>query len=107
MVKKEVILNGIVVGEVEATGDNEKDLQAVRAFLKEKGLHQEVSENDAMHGQANSFAETANNIYKKDLRRSPYKGSSSAPFVVNATFSIEIYLKLSIMHMVIRFVDTL
>lgn len=93
MAKKEVILNGIVVGEVEATGNIERDLQAIRALLKEKGLHKEVSENDAMYGQANSFAETANNIYGKDLKHSPYKGSSSAPFVVNATFSIEIYLK--------------
>jgi hypothetical protein len=44
MAKKEVILNGIVVGEVEATGNIERDLQAIRAFLKEKGLHKEVSE---------------------------------------------------------------
>jgi len=66
MVKKEIILNGIVVGEYEATGDMEKDFHAVRAFLKEKGLHKKVSENDAMYGQANSFAETANSIYKKN-----------------------------------------
>jgi hypothetical protein len=91
--KKAVLLNGIVVGEVEATGDMETDLQAIQNFLKEKGLHREISTDDAMHGQANSFAEVANGLYKRDLKESPYKGSSLAPFVVNAVFSIEIYLK--------------
>jgi hypothetical protein len=46
-----------------------------------------------MFGQANAFAQTANLLYQRDLRKSPYKGSSMAPFVVNAAFSIEFYLK--------------
>lgn len=93
MTKKEVLLNGFVVGEVEATGDFEKDAQIVRDFLREKGLDRDISIDDSMQGQANSFAEVANDLYRRDLKYSPYKGSSTAPFVVNAVLSIEIYLK--------------
>jgi hypothetical protein len=46
-----------------------------------------------MFAQENSFAKTANNIYSKSLRKSPYEGPAVAPFVVNACFAIEIYLK--------------
>lgn len=90
---KRIICNGVVVGEIEATGDYENDVIATRNFLKEKGLHKNVSTNDAMFRQANSFAEAAMNIYKKDFAQSPYNVLSAAPFVVNATFCIEIYLK--------------
>ena len=86
-------MNGLIIGEVEATGDFEKDAQAVRDFIKEQGLDREISTDDSMHGQANSFAEVANDIYRRDLKNPPYKGSSAAPFVVNAVLSIEIYLK--------------
>jgi hypothetical protein len=93
MAKKEVLMNGIVVGEVEATGDIETDAKTVQDFLREKGLRREISTDDAMHGQANSFAEVANDLYRRHLKKSPYNGSSVAPFVVNAVFSIELYLK--------------
>lgn len=93
MVKKDIILNGIIVGSYDATDDNEKDMEAVREFLKEKGLHKEVTKNDAMYGQANAFAEVANGLYKRDLKNPPFKGSSVPTFEVNASFSIELYLK--------------
>ena len=93
MVKKDILLNGVIVGSHETTGDNKKDAEAVQAFLKEKGLYKKVSKNDAMFGQANSFAAVAISIYKKDLKNSPYKGGSVAPFVVNAVLGTELYLK--------------
>ena len=93
MAKKEVLMNGIVVGEVEATGDMEADAKTVRDFLREKGLLRDISTDDAMHGQANSFAGVANDLYKKHLKESPYDGRFVAPFVVNAVFSVELYLK--------------
>lgn len=93
MVKKDILLNGILVGSYEAAGDNQKDAEAAMEILNKKGLLKEVTENDAMYGQANSFAEVANSIYNNGLKKSPYKGSSTAPFVVNAAFSIELYLK--------------
>ena len=86
-------MNGIIVGSYDATDDNEKDMEAVREFLKEKGLHKEVTKNDAMYGQANAFAEVASGLYKRDLKNPPFKGSSVPTFVVNASFSIELYLK--------------
>jgi len=91
--KRKILLNGIIVGEHDSTGDAEEDILAIRKYLQEKGLWKEVSRNDSMFGQANSFAETANLLYRKNLRNSPYNGSAVAPFIVNASFSIEIYLK--------------
>ena len=91
--RKQIVLNGIVVGEHDSTGNYDEDIIAIRAYLKERGLWNEVSVNDSMFGQANSFAETANLLYRTGLRRSPFKGSVLSPFVVNAAFSIEIYLK--------------
>lgn len=93
MVKKRLLVNGIDVGEVEASGDTDADAQRIMDFLKEKGLHREISKDDAMHGQANSFARVAIDLYKRDLKKSPFQGHSVAPFVVNAVLSIEIYLK--------------
>ena len=44
-------------------------------------------------GQANAFAEVSNGLYKRDLKNPPFKGSSVPTFEVNASFSIELYLK--------------
>jgi hypothetical protein len=90
---KTVLLNGIIVGEVTSTGDVEKDTQAVRHFLKEKGLHKDTTLFQAMFNQAVAFATTSAYLYERDLRRLPRKGVSIVPFVVNAAFSIELYLK--------------
>jgi hypothetical protein len=40
----EVILNGVLIGYVETTGDIEKDQQIVMDFIKQKGLYVEPSE---------------------------------------------------------------
>jgi hypothetical protein len=90
---KTILLNGIAVGEVTSTGDCERDVHAVREFLKSKGLHKEVSLFQAIFNQAIAFANTSAYLYERDLRRSPRKGVSATPFVVNAAFSIELYLK--------------
>lgn len=90
---KTILLNGIAVGEVISTGDTVKDAEAVRNFLKAKGLHKEVSLFQAMFNQALAFANTSAYLYDRDLRNVPRKGFSASPFVVNAAFSIELYLK--------------
>jgi hypothetical protein len=46
-----------------------------------------------MFRQGNSFASVAIGLYEKGLKKSPYDGKSICPFIVNATFSIELYLK--------------
>ena len=91
--KKTVYVNGIVVGDVEATGDVEKDVELIRNFLKAKGLHREVTMAQAMFRQALSFCTTAAHLYKQDLRNAPRNVPSVVPFVVNSAFSIELYLK--------------
>lgn len=90
---KTILLNGIAVGEVVSTGDTEKDAEAVRDFLKAKGLHKEVSLFQAIFNQALAFANTSAYLYERDLRKSPRKSFTASPFVVNAAFSIELYLK--------------
>ncbi|SDI25340.1 HEPN domain-containing protein [Pseudomonas benzenivorans] len=90
---KTVLLNGISVGEVVSTGDTERDSEAVRQFLKSKGLHKETSQFQAVFNQALAFANTSAYLYERDLRCSPRNGVSLVPFVVNAAFSIELYLK--------------
>jgi hypothetical protein len=90
---KTILLNGVAVGEVMSTGDMEQDAESVRQFLKGKGLHKEVTQFQAVLNQALAFANTSAYLYERDLRRPPRKGFSAAPFVVNASFSIELYLK--------------
>ena len=91
--KKKLYVNGIIVGEVEATGDVQKDLEVARDILKSMGLHKEVTLTQAMFRQALSFSTTAAYIHKRDLLTTPANGLSIAPFVVNSAFSIELYLK--------------
>jgi hypothetical protein len=89
----ELVLNGVVVGEVEVTGDSDTDAALALQFLKDKGLYKKPDPLKAMFGQALSFATTASYIRNKDLLRSPWNGLSVAPFIVNSAFSIELYLK--------------
>jgi hypothetical protein len=91
--KKDILVNGVIVGSYDATGNDLEDIKAVDEWLKEKGIHEEGSQRDQMHGQANAFAHVANDLYKKGLSKSPFDGKCVSPFVVNATFSIELYLK--------------
>ena len=90
---KTIYLNGIAVGELPSTGDNKKDAEVTRAFLKKKGLYKETTVVQAMYRQAVSFATTAAHLYKTDLLKAPRNGYSAVPFVVNSVFSIELYLK--------------
>ena len=90
---KDVLLNGIVVGNYKSTGNDKKDIEKAKNILKEKGLWRNIETEEAMFNQAQSFASTANNLYEKDLKKDHKNFYSFAPFVVNAAFSIEIYLK--------------
>lgn len=97
--RKTILLNGVAVGEYDATGDPEADAESVIQFLKKNGLHKETSPFSAVFNQALSFATAANYLFEKDLSRTPHNGASAVPFVVNAAFSIELYLKaLSLKH---------
>ena len=90
---KSILVNGVVVGEVEATGDLERDARVARDFLDERGLLKEWSPAGEIFGAATAFANTSAHLYENGLTKKPTKGSSIVPFVVNAAFSIELYLK--------------
>ena len=91
--RKTIYLNGIVVGDVDVTGDIQKDIELIREYLKAKGLDRETTMAQAMFRQALSFCTTAAHLYHKDLQESPRNGLSAVPFVVNSAFSMELYLK--------------
>jgi hypothetical protein len=90
---KQVMLNRIVVGEYVSTGDPKRDSEAALEVLKQKGVYKKLTLQQKMYNQAVSFAAAANDLYVKHLSSSPFNGFATAPFVVNAAFSIEIYLK--------------
>ncbi len=91
--EKKILVNGIEIGAYATTGDNSKDIEAVREIIRQKGLEKEVTTNDAMFGQAISFATVAENIYADAFKESPYKGNFMGPFIVNGVFSVEVFLK--------------
>jgi hypothetical protein len=93
MVIKEIILNGVAVGSYESTENNEMDMEIVQKYLENNGLHKESTLTEQIFGQANCFASVAISLYKNDLKVSPFKLQSTSPFVVNAAFAIELYLK--------------
>ncbi len=96
---KKLYLDGEYVGEYVATGDLEKEREAAIALLREKGLYQVTTPEQAIFRQALSFATTASYLYQRDLTVVPRNGMSVAPFVVNATFALELYLKtLGLLH---------
>lgn len=90
---KTIYLNGIIVGEVPATSDRDKDIEVMRQFLTDKRLHKTVTKVQAMFRQALSFSTTAAHLHRQDLLKAPRSGLSLAPFVVNSAFAIELYLK--------------
>lgn len=93
MTKKNILFNGIQVGTLDATGNTLEDAKTVQSILKEKGLFKEIITNSAIYNQANCFAKVANDLYQNDLKKTPLNAMSISPFIVNATFSIELYLK--------------
>lgn len=91
--KKSILFNGIIVGEVNATGDSELDIAAAHDFLSQKGLFKERTAANEIFSTAIAFANTSSHIYENDLKQSPRNGAGIVPFVVNATFAIELYIK--------------
>lgn len=90
---------GKVIGEIPKTGNTKADSAAALQILKDKGLYVPTTPFQAMFRQAQSFCTTASYLYKKDLQAQPINQHSIVPFVVNAAFAIEVYLKaLSLVH---------
>jgi hypothetical protein len=91
---KALKLNGLIVGEYLGSDDQDEDMEAARDMLRTKGLYNPPSLLSAMLGQASAFAYVANATYVDLVKnRGPDKPIVAAPFVVNAAFSVELYLK--------------
>jgi hypothetical protein len=91
---KRLELNGIVVGDYLGSDEPEEDIQAARQRLKDLGLYNPPTTIQAMRGHAQAFAAAANLFYKQTHERGPGEPPILfTPFVVNAAFSVELYLK--------------
>ena len=92
---KSLKLNGIIVGEYLGSDDYDEDIQAARDLLKVKGLYDPPGLTQAMFGQANQFAYIANEAFIKVRENRKRTGQivPASAFVVNAAFSLELYLK--------------
>jgi hypothetical protein len=94
--QKKIYVEGKFVGEVQIpeSADEDEEIALTRAFLQQKGLHKEISTLQMMFRQAVAFATTAADIHKRDFTSTPARtGLTIAPFVVNAAFAVELYLK--------------
>jgi len=91
---KSLKLDGVLVGEYLGSDDQDEDIEAARDMLRAKGLYNPPSLSSAMLGQANAFAYVAYAACLDLMKnRGPLKPIPAAPFVVNAAFSVELYLK--------------
>jgi hypothetical protein len=81
------------VGDIEDSGCLQENMRLSTALLKELGLHERPSESKAIYLQAKAFASTAIEKKTRCLTYPPYKPEGAAPFIVNAAFACELYLK--------------
>lgn len=89
---KALMYQGRKVADVEMSGDVAVDLEKCRKVLKDLGLYEPTTKLQAMHRQAHSFAICAIRIHDALLQKERNFAAAS-PFVVNAAFSLEVYLK--------------
>ena len=90
---KTVYFENVPIGYVPDTSDMKEGARLAQELLKEKGLWKEISKAQIIYGQAQSFANTSAYLYERDLKKLPRNPQSICPFVVNATFAAEMYLK--------------
>ena len=81
------------IGYVKNVKDPKEAAKLAQDLIKSKGLWREISKSESIYNQAQSFANTSAYLYKKDLKSPPINPQSITPFVVNAAFSAEMYLK--------------
>jgi len=90
---KTVMCDNKPVGYVKDVSDPKETIRLAQELIKSKGLSREISKSESIYNQAQSFANTAAYLYEKDLKSLPRNPQSITPFVVNAAFSAEMYLK--------------
>ncbi|HET6329887.1 MAG TPA: hypothetical protein VFF76_03785 [Holophagaceae bacterium] len=96
---KRLVVNGVEVGEFEASDDYMVELASCEALMKSLGIWDPPSKEMAMFNHAAAFSHAGGQIYRGLLSDHSEFVRGAAPFVVNSTFATEIYLKtLSILH---------
>ena len=90
---KDLYLNGELIGRYNSTGDYGADAKQIQEILREKGLDRTISRPIQMFYQALSFCENGRISLRSRSEILPTNPLSIAPFVVNSTFAIELYLK--------------
>jgi hypothetical protein len=90
---KTVMCDNKPIGYVKDVNDPKEALKLAKDLIKSKGLWREISKSESIYNQAQSFANTSAYLYEKDLKSLPRNPQSITPFVVNAAFSAEMYLK--------------
>lgn len=99
--RRELIVNGQVIGWFEATGDSQKDLELARAQIRELGHERPpLPRWMLIRQQAMDFRDACGLIMNYDLGTRPVdRRPLSIPYVVNSAFCLELYLKaLSLRH---------
>lgn len=90
---KTVMCDNNPIGYVKDVEDREEAARLAQELLKSKGLWRDIPKAEMIYVQAQSFANASALIYEKDLKSLPRNPQGITPFVVNAAFSAEMYLK--------------
>lgn len=90
---KSVMFNGVKVGEIAATGDDKQDAERAYQFLVDRGLVKPISLAARTFRQAAAFSGVAAGLFPELRDDNPRFANIAAPFVVNISFAIELYLK--------------
>ncbi len=93
MATKQLYANGKFICDYEDPGDRKRELDLCSKLLREHGIHPNTSPEQALFRQAVSFSTTSAYLYQRDLTTVPANGMSAVPFVVNAVFALELYIK--------------
>lgn len=90
---KTVIVDNKPIGYVKDVADRNEAARLAQDLIKSKGLLRDIPKSESIYNQAQSFSNTSAYLYEKYLKSLPRNPQSIAPFVVNAAFSAEMYLK--------------
>lgn len=92
---KKVVVDGVEIGEIEATGDTLRDVKLASALLEKSGRGTRESKHPAyfIFRQAEAFSATSKHIHTSFLAKPPYNPAGFPTFIVVSVFAIELYLK--------------
>lgn len=91
---RKLYYDGKFVGEVPDTGDLKADIKAMSELLRASGVAAPLNKCQATFRQAAAFSINASYLFNTGLIGAPPRNPINViPFVVNAAFAIELYLK--------------